>query len=214
MTYKLSKYLDSIYLVQFEWSYDLAMTFLRYQEYYESTNTNIRGKQFTIIQYIDWYVKEMCDNGPFSYHEDWSGFNIPSTIVDEVRQLGILDLNHHDARMFDIYDEARRIHGDGDFYLIGITEDDDRTLEHEVAHGLYHVDAEYKAEINAIWDSLTHQSKSLLKEYLLDAGYPDKVHIDEAQAYLSTDAIHLNDEISKKSKLFKRTLKRFNRRSS
>lgn len=212
MTYKLSKYLDSIYLVQFEESYDLAMTFLRYQEFYESTNSEIRGKQFTLIQYMDWYVKEMCGNGAFSYHEDWAGFNIPSTIVDEVRKLGILDLNHHDARMFDIYDEARSIHGDGDFYLIGTTEDDDGTLQHEVAHGLYYINEEYKTEVDKIWNSMTHQSKSLMKEYLLEEGYPDKVHIDETQAYLSTDSLHLNDEISKKSILFKKALKRFNRR--
>jgi hypothetical protein len=211
--YKLSKYLDGIYLVQFEESYDLAMTFLRYQEFYESNSDQIRGKQFTIVQYMDWYVKEVCDNGAFSYHEDWTGFNIPSTVIEEVKRIGILDLNQHDTRMFDIYDEARMIHGDGDFYLIGIKEDDDKTLEHEVAHGLYYINTEYKEEVNKIWDSFTHQSKALLKEYLSDAGYPDKVHIDESQAYLSTSPLHLNDEIYKKSTLFKKTLKRFNRRS-
>ena len=57
--YKLTKHLDSVYLVQFEESYDLAMTFLRYQEFYECANEDIRGKQFTLLQFMDWYVKEV-----------------------------------------------------------------------------------------------------------------------------------------------------------
>ena len=210
--YKLTKYLDSIYLVQFEESYELAMTFLRYQEFYECSNEDIRGKQFTLLQFIDWYVKEVNDYDSFSYHLDWSGFNIPSTIVKEVRQLGILDMNHYDARMFDIYDEIRLMHGDGNFYLIGTSEPtdmEDITLEHELAHGLYYTSEEYRNEMNETLDSLSTQSKVLLADYLTETGYPEKVHSDEIQAYLSTGTLLLNDEISKKVPQFKQTLQKY-----
>jgi hypothetical protein len=210
--YKLTKHLDSVYLVQFEESYDLAMTFLRYQEFYECANEDIRGKQFTLLQFMDWYVKEVNEYDSFSYHLDWSGFNIPSTTIQEVRELGILDMNHYDARMFDIYDDIRRIHGDSDFYLIGTsepTDPEDTTLEHELAHGLYYTNEQYRIEMNENWDTLSTHSKVLLADYLTETGYPEKVHIDEVQAYLSTGALHLNNEISKKVPQFRATLRKY-----
>lgn len=206
--YKLRKYLDGIYLVEFEVSYTLAMTFLRYQEFYECVSDDIRGKQFTILQFIDWYISDN-DYCSFAYHLDWSGFNIPANIISEVRDLGILDLNHYDAIMLDIYNEALELNGNPNFYIIGTTEGDSFTLAHEVAHGLYYINEEYRKEMNDMCDMFTDQSKSLLAEYLTETGYPDKVHIDEMQAYLSTGSLHLNSEISGKASKFKQILQKY-----
>ncbi len=208
--YRISKYLSGIYLVEFEISYDLAMTFLRCQEYYESLNDNIRGKQFTILQYIDWYSVEVNGYGSFSYPSDWAGFNIPSTIVEEVNTLGILDPNHYDERMLKIHSEIKSMHGEGNFYIIGTVHEDSQTTKHEVAHGLYYTNESYRSEVNSIWNDFTDESKTVFRDYLYEAGYPEKVHIDEAQAYLSTDSFHINDEISEKSIKFKQLFKRYN----
>ena len=208
--YKLTKYLEGIYLVQFDESYDLAMTFLRYQEYYECPNEKIRGNQFTILDYIDWYVKDFSDGFAFSYHLDWAGFNMPATIINEVWELGILDPNHNDARMLEIYEKAKEMHGNENFYLIGVNIEDDGTLEHEVAHALYFINPEYNIEVNALCNTFSKETQALICEYLTETGYPEKVHIDETQAYLSNGSLQLNDEISKKSIEFTKLFEKYN----
>src|ERR1035437_6614588 len=204
--YKLAKYLDNVYLVEFEKPYELAMTFLRYQEFYECLNDDFRGKQFTLLQFIDWYVKDVNEYDSFSYHLDWFGFNIPSTIIEEVINLGILDENHYDLRMLDIYSSIREIQDNGNFYLIGTStplDPEDTTLNHEAAHGLYYTNEEYHNKMNESYELLSPESKLLLTTYLTKMGYPDKVHVDEVQAYLSTDSLLLNAEISQRALEFK-----------
>src|SRR4249920_176504 len=66
-----------IFLVRFDSQYELASTFLRIQEHYESSR--FRGRVFTLEQYMDWYAARF---GAFTYFEDWSGFNVPSTAFE------------------------------------------------------------------------------------------------------------------------------------
>lgn len=61
-------------------SWDLAMTFLRMQEWYESPNPKFARKHFTLEEYMRWYQKAY-GNGAFTYPKDWTGFNVPSTAV-------------------------------------------------------------------------------------------------------------------------------------
>jgi hypothetical protein len=68
------KIADGIYLLRFKTQYELTSTFLRVQEYYESPR--FQGRIFTLEQFMDWYAAQY---GSFSYFEDWSGFNVPST---------------------------------------------------------------------------------------------------------------------------------------
>ena len=68
------KVADGIYLLRFKTQYELTSTFLRVQEHYESPQ--FHGRIFTLEQYMDWYVARY---GSFSYYQDWSGFNVPST---------------------------------------------------------------------------------------------------------------------------------------
>jgi hypothetical protein len=68
------KVAEGIYLLRFKTQYELTSTFLRVQEHYESPQ--FHGRIFTLEQYMDWYV---ADNGAFTYFQDWSGFNVPST---------------------------------------------------------------------------------------------------------------------------------------
>src|SRR5262245_26903475 len=74
---KIAKYkvADAIYLLVFETQYELASTFLRFQEHYESPK--FRKKIFSLEEFMDWYGQE--NKGKFSYFKDWAGFNIPST---------------------------------------------------------------------------------------------------------------------------------------
>ena len=63
----------AIFLVRFRTQHELAATFLRFQEHYESRR--FRGRVFTLEQFMDWYAATF---GAFTYYQDWSGFNVPS----------------------------------------------------------------------------------------------------------------------------------------
>ena len=63
-----------IYLLSLKTQYELAATFLRVQEHYESPK--FHGRIFSLEQYMDWYAARY---GNFTYYKDWSGFNVPST---------------------------------------------------------------------------------------------------------------------------------------
>lgn len=67
--------------VQIKDKYDLAMTFLRAQEWYESPK--FHHKLFTLEEYMRWYSKAY-GKGAFTYPKDWSGFNVPSAAVTAI----------------------------------------------------------------------------------------------------------------------------------
>jgi hypothetical protein len=72
----------NIHLLVFDNQYDLASTFLRFQEHYESPE--FAGKVFTLDEYKNWYINHSpraSKDGVFTYYEDWNGFNIPSKIL-------------------------------------------------------------------------------------------------------------------------------------
>ena len=58
---------NNIYHVKFENQYQITSTFMRLQEFYESSHKNIKHHFFTVEEYMDIYAKE---NGNFSYYID------------------------------------------------------------------------------------------------------------------------------------------------
>lgn len=103
--------LENILEVHFDDPHDCAATFLRFQEHYESPE--FRGKIFTLEEYQRWYIAHSPrgqTTGAFTYEEDWTGFNIPSEILDPFYRREI-----RSAYMLTDLDEVREVVGsDGD----------------------------------------------------------------------------------------------------
>ena len=100
MEYTLKEIKPRIYLLTFDNAYDLALHFLRFQEYYE--NPVWRDKTFTILEFMEWYSKEYSKTKTFSYMEDWCGFNIPGYVIANVLK-DIPDYNKYDRTIHDIF---------------------------------------------------------------------------------------------------------------
>src|SRR5690242_20121476 len=120
-----NKLADRIYLVRFETQYELAATFLRVQEYYESPRFS--GRVFSLEQYMDWYVAQF---GAFTYYQDWAGFNVPSTALQPFYEGKFDPLLEKEKRLLRLFKRLR-----GRFYVIGVYDSGD--LTHELAHALY-----------------------------------------------------------------------------
>ena len=79
---KVKEIIKNIFHISFSTQHELASTFLRFQEYYESPK--FRGKIFSFYEYKKWYTANSPKGkktGKFTYYKDWGGFNIPSYVL-------------------------------------------------------------------------------------------------------------------------------------
>ncbi len=95
---KVKPIYPNLYLYTFPNQYELASTFIRLQEFYESPYKEIKGKYFTSENFMDLYAKDQKDN-KFTYFDDWNGFNIPGDIVLKFAQLFQNDLTKKEKKL-------------------------------------------------------------------------------------------------------------------
>lgn len=153
---------------------ELGLTFMRFQEYYESPNPDFKGKIFTQGQLRKWYSESYGTN---TYHHDWTGFNIPSSVLTPFKD-GLFDpLTDQENHLLELF----RYRNDN-FYIIGAQ--NAATLRHELSHALYASNEKYRNEINRF---LKHNRQKIKKasKYILDKGYCEEVLFDELQAYIT-----------------------------
>lgn len=170
--------LERVFLVESARQLELAATFVRFQEHYESPR--FRGRVFTLQQFIDWHAAE---RGEFTYFQDWSGFNIPSWVLEPFFA-GLFDpLEERERRLLELFRGQS-----SPFYVIGVVGDgasvDRATLEHELAHGLYSTCAPYRRDVRAC---LNGEDTDALERELVALGYCAQVLQDEVHAYLLTE---------------------------
>ena len=201
--YQIKEVRDRVFAVIMEDDYARPMTFLRVQEFYESPNPDFRGKHFNVWDYIEWYSN--TKRGAFTYAFDWGGFNIPLPIAWEcyegkdktpkkgyngVRSLPDTWKSKWDETMKDIVWEVqsrmfnKKSKRDMNAYIIGAKDMEGNTFQHEVAHGLYYTNKEYKELVDEITDAIPLESKLQFRSNLITMGYTDSVVYDEIQAYM------------------------------
>jgi hypothetical protein len=179
LKYQIKEVKPFIFAVIIKDKYDRAMTFCRAQEYYESPSLKFRGKQFSIWYYMKWYHERY--GGGFSYGDDWSGFNIPIKVIKECYN----GLNKYETPYDKIMESIiHKVEMYRDGYVIGCGDTNGDTFKHEVCHGLYYTDKEYKKKMNALTKGLPKKYYDTFKKNILEMGYATKVVDDEIQAYL------------------------------
>lgn len=153
---------------------ELGLTFMRFQEHYESANPTFRNNIFTVGQLKRWYSETYGSN---CYHIHWVGFNFPSSVLVPFKE-GLFDpLTAEEQKLL----ELLRYRKDN-FYVIGAQ--DNSILRHELAHALYASDTKYRNEI----DHFILKNKNKFKkasECILKKGYCKDVLNDELQAYIT-----------------------------
>lgn len=180
MKYQIKEVKSNIYAVIIKDKYDRAMLFCRAQEYYECPSPKFRGKKFSIWDYMKWY-HERYGRG-FSYGDDWSGFNIPIKVINECYNKLNKFESPYDKIMYNIVVEVYKKNSDG--YVIGCGSTNCDTFKHEVCHGLYYTNKDYKKQMDALTKGLPKKYYNKFKENILEMGYAAKVVDDEIQAYL------------------------------
>ena len=76
----LRQIVPNVYLMTYDTRYDLCMSFVRVQEFYESPE--FKGRYFTLEEFIDWWSIKMSHiHGAFDYPARWGGFNVPGEVM-------------------------------------------------------------------------------------------------------------------------------------
>jgi hypothetical protein len=216
---KIKEVKPRIYCVQVDDDYDRAMLFCRYQEFYESQYKKFRGKPFTWMEYMRYY-KNAWKKRTFTYPDDWAGYNIPSNSLQKSHGMFCKD-TEYDTIMNDIYwycakDSIEKNDGTRcNWYLIGASSKDLRTLDHEIAHGLYFTNLEYKKEVNRLIKGIKPIHYEKLKKKLIKMGYVNdkKIIDDEINAFMSTGLYNgMNTkELKVYQKDFKKNFKKYSK---
>lgn len=176
---------NNIYLIESATRQGLAETFMRFQEYYESPV--FKGKFFTVEEFAAWYTSQY---GQFSYCQDWSGFNIPSSVLAPFKEGKFGPLTDREDNFLKFFKNVEE-----SFYIIGITRQDpewQETLRHELAHAKFFVDDSYRKDVLACISDLKPGS---VKTALEKMGYGKNVIDDETNAYLMTEPQTLSQDI-------------------
>jgi hypothetical protein len=71
------------------------------------------------------------------------------------------------------------------FYIIGVVRGN-KALSHEIAHGLFYLNSQYKKETKHLVKALSDDMRKTINEALKNLGYTPKVYVDETQAYMAT----------------------------
>ena len=189
----------NIFTVIVENNYDRAMLFCRIQEYYESQNKKFKNKKFSFWDYHEWYSKK--NKNSFSYPADWSGFNFPLEIALKCQKINKPE-TPYDILMNKTLNKIKKKNS----YIIGVKSLNCLTYKHELCHGFYYTNPDYKEKMQETTKNLDKDSYKNLKFNLLKLGYHNSVIDDEIQAYLATGA---DSRITKNLKNKKEVCKKY-----
>lgn len=187
--------LPHIYVLAFDTRYELCMSFVRIQEFYESPK--FKGRYFTLEQYIDYWSKEF-GKGSFTYPSVWNGFNVPGNILNKWLDKFDDDLRKREEEILEKVDnliqkEQGFIYPDNyeKTYIIGTHKENgikysNQIIKHELAHSMYCLYPEYKKRCKKLLKSIPEKDYKDTVKLLTEMGYGKNVMDDELQAYFST----------------------------
>lgn len=183
--------IPKVYFLRFETQRDLAMSFLRFQEYYESPK--YKGQVFSRTEFKQYY-KSVSETGKFTYLSDWGGFNIPSKVLTPFYEGKFPFITEREKAILDLFKDKK-----GAFYLIGGFKENTKdkkkalfweaeTIIHELAHALYYFDPVYHEKVERVLNNTSQAVLNELKQWLMTMGhYHKEVIRDEQHAYLATN---------------------------
>lgn len=202
--------LPGVYALTFETQYELCMSFVRIQEFYESPK--FRGKYFTLERFIDYWATEF-GNGSFDYPAKWHGFNLPNNVIDKWRKKfnGIEDgggislqlqsdtltygIRSRERELLSVINEIRNTeeYFTKKYYVVGLHAElsksyREEVIAHECAHALYYLYPAYKRAADKLLKETSQSKKDRASKNLLKIGYGNAILKDEMQAYFSTES--------------------------
>lgn len=204
---KINEVADGVYHITTETLYELASTFMRFQEFYESPFKEIRGHFFTHEQYMDVHVNSSKrsgkDDAKFTYFEDWAGFNVPGNVFNSfLGKFPKQKLWKKEQNLINLIRTKTKNNTTSKFYVIGTSASEHlSTIDHELSHAWFYLDPKYKREMLKILRKFPETAKDQLRIDLKKDGYAVEVYNDEMIAYMSTNPMTYTKDMFKNKKI-------------
>ena len=162
---------------------EMCATFMRIQEFYESPK--FRSKFIDLNNFYNYYKK--THNDKFTYLKDWGGFNLPSEVIKDFFKKHKF-LYKKEKQFYKKYKKIVKENKNDKFYIVGLTKYSPlSTFKHEITHGIYYLKNDYRKSVNSLLSKYSKSYFKVIKDYLDNLGYSDKVFFDEVNAYLTND---------------------------
>jgi hypothetical protein len=170
--------------IQFKKRKDLASSFMRFQESYESPH--FKGQSFTRAEFLDWHKNTYIGADYFV----WDGFNFPATALSAFAAGDFDPLTSEETNLF----QFMKSNSNDLTYIIGTADDSERdTLFHELSHALWYLSPAYREEVREVLSTIDVQPiEALLKSEL--GMYHESVMEDEIQAWLTHNYDYLGKD--------------------
>ncbi len=183
MQLKLENLTDRLTLVEFSSREALAYAFVRIQEHFESPQ--FKGRSFTLEEFIAWYTANSPNGqktGKFTYATDWDAFNLPARAFRPFQSGEFDPLSQREQSLLKI---LKAWVDDGVYVIATWKNGSEHDLRHEVAHGLFNTDRNYKRAVLRALAHLSKEQRAGLQNFLgSTAGYHKETYLDEMHAYL------------------------------
>lgn len=176
---KIKIYNKNIIYAKFPNQKELTLTMCRPQEFYECSSSKLRGKIFTFERLIDHYIDS---DGDLLYFSIWSGFNIPSIILEDFFKK--FELTKREQKLYNV----TRPYSKEPYYFIASKDNDTDTLRHELVHAHYYLNPVYRQAANTLVKHMRSDLRSKLTQGLKKKGYANGVIVDEINAYMATSS--------------------------
>lgn len=167
-------------LLQFPTYREMNLSCFRITEFCEGPDS-LKGKLFDAISFIDAYADS---EGKLDYFYFWEGHNwsrLQMIEFVENEQKNGRKLSDREVAIVGASFDAEM---DGNGYIISIVEGDRGTLRHELSHGLFFDNEEYRNSAIEILKKLGSVTYSKYRNCLINKNYNETVMLDEMQAYL------------------------------
>ena len=181
---EVTEIIPNVYLIMFDTITEMNETMVRFSEGFE--NEHFKDKKFTKEEF-DKHYKETQDHDYYAY---WEGHNLPKEAFETwIGDATLSPLEQKMLKTIQFYIGFKK-----EFYIITASKDCDeseQTIMHEVAHGLYSTNEEYRTNVLKI---IEKADLNLLFDHLRSMTYHEDVLKDEAHAYLLADLEFLSKE--------------------
>lgn len=203
----------NIYRLHFNSLEDMALAFVRIQEYYDGVL--FHRKLFHLKDFIHKW-KNYYNSASFDYSQRWNGYNVPGKILlkwlDEIegeknkRSEKPVVLHAREEAMMQALNSAHPKSDWKNMYFFAVSPaegpaEERLVTKHECAHGFFTLHRRYRSKMKSLIRALPKDFTERVENFLRFKLYHPSVFSDEMQAYLATDDMERGHIDLKKFKL-------------
>ncbi len=167
--FKLHNYGRGILHVTNPFPEELAYGFLRIQE--SSGNPRWIGRVFSEEKFLNWYDKLRAreEDGRWEYHKEYVGFSVPDSAFRAFYEGRYDPCSTLEQGLLKLLEKSTN-RGKRTAFVIGSTEGDIHTMDHELSCALFHVDPAYRRQTLNSLQALPFPIRRKMNQWFIDDG--------------------------------------------